>query len=86
MTKKLVKVVSVKETWSLDDIKYKEWMRWIGEALDVTPMRKVTKSFKVKNYNKNIKNWILRNLEIEIEWVPSDNDKDFGRKLNHYFK
>ena len=87
MTKKLKRVVSVKETWSLDDYdEYSSKPRWIGYFMDKTPLTKVEKTFKVANYNKGIKNWILQNLEIEIEWVPSDSDKDFGRKLNHYFK
>lgn len=86
MTKKLKKVVSVKETWSLNDAEYSPKTRWIGEFMDKAPITKVQKTFRVANYNKNIFNQILRNLEIEIEWVPSDNDKEFGRKLNHYFK
>ena len=86
MTKKLKKVVSVKETWSLNNAEYCAETFWIGEFMEKAPMTKVEKTFKVANYNKNINNSILRNLEIEIEWVPTDNDKEFWRELNHYFK
>jgi len=86
MSKEPKKVVSVKQYWSLDDVEYKEWMRWLGEIMDTEPMSKVVKTFKVWNYNKGIINWVLRNLEIEIEWLPVENDLNFSKEMNHYFK
>lgn len=86
MTKEPKKVVSVKQYWSLDDVGYKEWIRWLGEIMDTESMSKVVKTFKVWNYNKDITNWVLKNIEIEIEWLPVENDLNFSKEMNHYFK
>lgn len=80
------KKFSLKEHYSDDDIEYKEWIRVMdANFFDSLPMRKITKTFKVANYNTDIENQILRNMKIEIEWVATDNETDFARNLNHYF-
>lgn len=87
MTKKLVKKYSVSQEISLEDIDEHDW--WIGfnsEMFDKTPTKRVVKTFKVKNYNQTIKNDIIKNMEIEIEWVPTESEDTYWLKLYHSFK
>ena len=43
------------------------------------------KSFKVINFSDNNASSIISNMEIEIQWLPLKDEKDFWRRLNHFF-
>lgn len=85
MAEKKKKKFSIKETYSLNDIDAPSWTLITHELFDSVPLTKIQKTFKVKNYSDKIDNYILKNLEIEIEWIPFDSD-EYWKNLSSVFK
>ncbi|NUJ97492.1 hypothetical protein HGA92_01740 [Candidatus Gracilibacteria bacterium] len=43
------------------------------------------KSFKIANCRNKSTSTVISNMEIEIQGIPLKDEKDFGRRLNHFF-
>jgi len=43
------------------------------------------KSFKIANCRNKSTSTVISNMEIEIQWIPLKDEKDFWRRLNHFF-
>lgn len=56
-----------------------------SDITDTLPILEVRKTFKVKNYNENVQNYIMKNMEIEIEW-KTDYDMSFWKQMIDFFK
>lgn len=68
---------------NLDITSNELWNEDFIEKLDISQFNK---SFKVGNNNTKGTSDIIWKMQIEIEWIPIKDDKDFWKQLHHYFK
>lgn len=72
----------IKEEFDLSDFWETKGTWVIDHAfLDTLPIKRIEKSFKVKNYSEEVNNDIIKNMIIEIEWIELDDDKYFVKEL-----
>ena len=71
MGKRGDKKTLIETSWDID-----------SQFIDTLLLEKVVKTFKVKNYNKKIKSEVIKNMEVEVEWVPLDDEKVLVKELN----
>ena len=59
---------------------------WNENFIEKADILKFNKSFKVGNYSNKNSSGVIGKMQIEIEWIPIQDEKSFWKELHHYFK
>jgi hypothetical protein len=58
---------------------------WNESFIENTWIIDFNKSFKIDNCSSKNTSTVISNMEIEIQWIPLKDEKDFWRRLTHFF-